>query len=779
MPPDETSPRKNDNPDLGDRVDRLEQRVDKLFDAVLRIEREIGSRTSSSEPENDVLSEEQAGRASTSPAELKSSESATGGSSRTVEGEAEAERADSDRFGKGGSREATSSRRMGTALPGRAGGWLKTVLGATTEDWLSRIGIALLLFGLAFLFRYAVEQNWLGPIIRIAFGGGLGVSLLYAGLRLYDERPRFGQVLLGGSSATLYVSIFSAYQLYGLAGYPAAFALMVIVTLGTFGVAVRQEEPIMAVIGSLGAYATPFVLYTDAGSVPGLVGYALVVLVLTTSLFWLRGWITMLYTSIGGMWLVTLVAWVSTLSFVGTGDATDVDRVSIQVSAVAAWLASAVIPLAYQIVRAGALRERWMSRLPAWVQSQVENRTTEEGAEETTRSLWTKTGIIFASTVTPTLFVVITVANWDLGEGAAAFLMLVLAVMYALGSEWASRMALELERTVYAVLASLLVTASIGTAVDGPYITVLLAVQAAGHFAIARRGAPRALRTVGHILFLLVAVESFQVDLPRIESDLSTMTGRLIVAVLMFGSAFLVRSRSVRRVYFVGANSLLAAWTWHMIGEPSHALTWTRFIWALHATTLFAIARVPKLVNGTVLSPVRRTVGWVSHGLFLLVSMSFATEIWASGMGTMTLETAIVQFAVVGLFVSVAVWSRPEVVAAVYRLGTLVLWLVWTAHVVDGFGGGAGIVSSIWGATAMVGIIFGTVSNRSEVQYAGFATLLLVVAKLFLLDLSALSPAARIFIFLGFGIVLLLAGYLLPGLLPSGEEDRVRVDEEN
>jgi hypothetical protein len=124
--------------------------------------------------------------------------------------------------------------------------------------------MGLLLFGLAFLFKYSIEQGWLGPAVRVGFGALTGGALLAAGLRLYDERPRLRQVLLGGSSATFYGTVFAAYQLYGLVSYPVAFGAMVTITLLTIGLALQQDVASLAVIGTAGGLGTPFLLYCTA-----------------------------------------------------------------------------------------------------------------------------------------------------------------------------------------------------------------------------------------------------------------------------------------------------------------------------------------------------------------------------------------------------------------------------------------------------------------------------------------------------------------------------------
>src|SRR5918994_7422222 len=38
------------------------------------------------------------------------------------------------------------------------------------EWWLNKLGIGLLLFGVAFLFIYSVERGWIGPWTRVGFG---------------------------------------------------------------------------------------------------------------------------------------------------------------------------------------------------------------------------------------------------------------------------------------------------------------------------------------------------------------------------------------------------------------------------------------------------------------------------------------------------------------------------------------------------------------------------------------------------------------------------------
>lgn len=49
------------------------------------------------------------------------------------------------------------------------------------ELWLNRLGISLLLWGLGFLFRYAVELGWIMDGVLVAMGFVIGIVLMGLG----------------------------------------------------------------------------------------------------------------------------------------------------------------------------------------------------------------------------------------------------------------------------------------------------------------------------------------------------------------------------------------------------------------------------------------------------------------------------------------------------------------------------------------------------------------------------------------------------------------------
>ncbi|MDP8940752.1 MAG: DUF2339 domain-containing protein [Actinomycetota bacterium] len=149
---------------------------------------------------------------------------------------------------------------------GRPGGLTELFRLRGWEWWLNKIGIGLLLFGLAFLFKFSVDQGWLSPEVRVGFGLAVGASLIVTGLRVYEERRAFSQVLLGGGIGAFYTTGFAAYTLYALVPHALAFVFMVATTSLAFAFSIRQDQAALSMIGAAGGFGTPFLLYTETGS---------------------------------------------------------------------------------------------------------------------------------------------------------------------------------------------------------------------------------------------------------------------------------------------------------------------------------------------------------------------------------------------------------------------------------------------------------------------------------------------------------------------------------
>lgn len=222
---------------------------------------------------------------------------------------------------------------LGSLTPSRAD-WLHN-----WELWLNRLGIGLLLLGIGFLFRYAVELGWITDAALVAMGFLIGTVLMGLGWRL-QRRAIFSQFLQGGGLATYYLTIFAAYQFFMVMPWGVAFPLMVAVILGAFFISLHQNRAIFAVIGVVGGLATPLLLYNTGISRPlALASYTFLILLGSWAIYGVKGWRSLLLSAFWLGWLMLMVS-------------VTIDRVdragALQVILALTWLGFTVLPPWYQ-----------------------------------------------------------------------------------------------------------------------------------------------------------------------------------------------------------------------------------------------------------------------------------------------------------------------------------------------------------------------------------------------------------------------------------------------
>ena len=148
---------------------------------------------------------------------------------------------------------------------------------AVASQWLLRIGVITLLFGIGFFLKYSIDKGLLNPSARVGLTVITGLAMLVGGTRLLGRRYHaLGQGLMGGGLAALYFAVFAAHQMFELIGEVPAFALMVLVTVLAGGIAVAFDSMLVAVLGIIGGYATPFMLESTPTSLTPLFTYLIV-----------------------------------------------------------------------------------------------------------------------------------------------------------------------------------------------------------------------------------------------------------------------------------------------------------------------------------------------------------------------------------------------------------------------------------------------------------------------------------------------------------------------
>ena len=165
---------------------------------------------------------------------------------------------------------------------------LETTLGLT---WVNRIGVLTLVLFVAFVFKYAVDSDWIGPAGRVLLGvlAGLG-TLAAADFTWRRGQQVYAQGICGLGISILYLSFYSSFGFYHIVEPTAAFLLMCVTTAMAGALALRYNSSAIAALGMLGGYATPILLSTGENRPWAFFSYLLVLNVGALAVARFRNW---------------------------------------------------------------------------------------------------------------------------------------------------------------------------------------------------------------------------------------------------------------------------------------------------------------------------------------------------------------------------------------------------------------------------------------------------------------------------------------------------------
>ncbi|MGO1893296.1 MAG: DUF2339 domain-containing protein, partial [Luteimonas sp.] len=112
----------------------------------------------------------------------------------------------------------------------------------TTGNVIAKVGMLVLLAGVAALLKYASDQGWLAVPIGWRLAGVAAAALVGLGFgwRQREARPAFALTLQGGAIGVLLLVVFAAFQRYDLMPAAPAFALSVALVAALCVLAVLQ-----------------------------------------------------------------------------------------------------------------------------------------------------------------------------------------------------------------------------------------------------------------------------------------------------------------------------------------------------------------------------------------------------------------------------------------------------------------------------------------------------------------------------------------------------------
>ena len=188
------------------------------------------------------------------------------------------------------------------------------------ENLIMKLGILIVLIGVAIGGKYALEHQLLSPTMRIIIGTLFGASLQGVAIKLKKEYKKLSAVLASGAMATLYFMTYFAYDFYGLIPMPVAFVLMTLITVATVWQACTYDMEVIAIIGLVAAYVIPFMLSTGEGSPWALFSYISIINAGVMFISVKRYWRILFVSAYVSSWFIYGVVY-RTLDFPETSDA--------------------------------------------------------------------------------------------------------------------------------------------------------------------------------------------------------------------------------------------------------------------------------------------------------------------------------------------------------------------------------------------------------------------------------------------------------------------------
>ena len=134
------------------------------------------------------------------------------------------------------------------------------------ENLINKIGILILVLGISFFVKFAIDKEWINEPARVGIGILCGALVMGIAHKLKKNYAAFSSVLVAGAISVFYFTISIAFHEYHLFSQTVAFIIMVVITAFSTLVSVSYNRQELAVLSLIGGFAVPFMVSTGAGN---------------------------------------------------------------------------------------------------------------------------------------------------------------------------------------------------------------------------------------------------------------------------------------------------------------------------------------------------------------------------------------------------------------------------------------------------------------------------------------------------------------------------------
>lgn len=158
------------------------------------------------------------------------------------------------------------------------------------ENLINKIGILILVLGISFFVKFAIDKDWINEPARVGIGilcGGLVMAVAH---KLKKNYAAFSSVLVAGAISIFYFTIAIAFHEYQLFSQTVAFIIMVVITIFSVLVSVSYNRQELAILSLIGGFAVPFMVSTGQGNYVVLFTYIAVLNIGILAIAYFKKW---------------------------------------------------------------------------------------------------------------------------------------------------------------------------------------------------------------------------------------------------------------------------------------------------------------------------------------------------------------------------------------------------------------------------------------------------------------------------------------------------------
>jgi hypothetical protein len=176
------------------------------------------------------------------------------------------------------------------------------------ENLINKIGILILVLGISFFVKYAIDKDWINETARVGIGILAGSLVMGVAHKLRQNYKAFSSVMVAGAISIFYFTTAIAFHDYHLFSQTVAFAIMVIITAFSTFVSVNYDRQELAVLSLIGGFAVPFMVSTGAGNYVVLFTYIAILNIGILGIAYYKKWNLVTILSFGFSYLL-LSSW--------------------------------------------------------------------------------------------------------------------------------------------------------------------------------------------------------------------------------------------------------------------------------------------------------------------------------------------------------------------------------------------------------------------------------------------------------------------------------------